>query len=272
LTGILADTNANRSFDPTYFEFLFDIEERHFWFRTRNRIISALVGQITASLEPGYRVLEVGCGTGNVLNVLEQACPNGIVVGMDLFIEGLQYARRRTSCPLVQGDMGRPPFNKQFDLIGLFDVLEHLPDDMQVLRNLNGMLVSGGALFITVPAHPSLWSYFDEASHHCRRYKTAELESKLIRAGYRVEYMTQFMMSIYPLVWTGRRLASLRKDVRLSDVDSMHVLASQELRIIPVVNELLGWLLERESLSIARRKRLPIGTSLLAIARKNTPP
>ena len=269
MTEIPNGTTENRSFDPSYFEFLFDVEERHFWFRARNRIISMLAGQITSDLRPGYRILEVGCGTGNVLLALKRACPNGTVVGMDLFQESLQYTRRRTSCPLIQGDVDGLPFNAQFNLIGIFDVIEHLSDDMQVLRNLNGMLTSEGTLFLTVPAHPSLWSYFDMVAHHHRRYKTAELESKLLSSGYRVEYLTQYMMSIYPLVWLGRRLALLRRNVKSTNVDSMHALASQELRIIPVLNDLLGWLLERESRAIARRKRLPIGTSLLAIARKD---
>src|SRR6059036_3246571 len=94
-----------RSYDPAWFARLADIEDRHFWFRARNEVIAALARQITRGLEPGYRVLEVGCGTGNVLRFLEKACPQGTVIGMDLFGEGLAFARRRTKCPLVQGDM-----------------------------------------------------------------------------------------------------------------------------------------------------------------------
>ena len=95
------NTVPHCSYDRAYFEPLFAIEDRHFWFRTRNKVIATVVSQITANLVPGYRVLEVGCGTANVLRVLEQACPHGMVMGMDLFSEGLQYARRRTTCPLV---------------------------------------------------------------------------------------------------------------------------------------------------------------------------
>ena len=79
-------TIAPSSYDPH----LFAIEDRHFWFRARNRIISTLVKQITAALSPGYRVLEVGCGTGNVLCVLQQVCTGGAVVGLDLFEDGLK--------------------------------------------------------------------------------------------------------------------------------------------------------------------------------------
>jgi len=261
---------AHRSYDPTYFPLLSAIEDRHFWFRARNRVIATLVGQITSGLEIGYQVLEVGCGTGNVLRVLEQICPHGTVIGMDLFAEGLAYARQRTTCSLVQGDMHATPFGTQFDLIGLFDVLEHLPDDVWVLRDLCGMLTSGGVLLLTVPAHPSLWSYFDEASHHCRRYELAELESKLICTGYRIEYMTQYMASILPLVWTGRRLASLMDRRPADDSGRIDDLGRHELRVMPVLNGLLNLLLAQEVRVISQRRQLPIGTSLLVLARKDT--
>lgn len=270
MTRLPSKLSASRSYDPTYFALLFAIEDRHFWFRARNEVIATLASQITAGLPSGYRVLEVGCGTGNALRVLEEACPGGMVVGMDLFAEGLQYARRRTDCPLVQGDMHAPPFGTQFDLIGLFDLLEHLPDDMQILRTLHAMLTQEGVLVLTVPAHPSLWSYFDEASRHCRRYRPAALESKLIRAGYRVEYLTQYMASIFPLVWMGRRLAALTARRSASDARRTHDLAARDLRIMPVVNDLLALLLAQEAHLIACRRPLPIGISLLAVAGKDS--
>ena len=269
MTDLSSNPAVHRSYDPDFFAPLFAIEDRHFWFRARNQVISTLASQIAAGLALGYRVLEVGCGTGNVPRVLEQACPRGVVMGMDLFAEGLQYARRRTSCPLVQGDMHTPPFGTQFDLIGLFDLLEHLSDDMQVLRDLHAMLSPEGTLLLTVPAHPSLWSYFDEASHHCRRYEPAELESKLIRAGYQIEYLTQYMASIFPLVWLGRRLATLIDRRRTSDADHTDDLAARELRIVPVFNDFVALLLAQEARVIARHRSLPIGTSLLAIARRD---
>ena len=255
------------SYDCMCFRLLFASEDRHFWFRARNLVIATLVRQITAGLVSDYRVLEVGCGTGNVLRALERTCPYGTVVGMDLFAEGLHYAHRRTSCSLVQGDVRVPPFGTRFDLIGLFDVLEHMSDDTQVLHDLNSILAPNGALLLTVPAHKSLWSYFDEECHHYRRYELNEIYRKLIVAGYRVEYLTQFMASIFPLVWLRRRLTMLvhrylaRNRVRIHDF-------AVELYVPPVINELLALLLFQEARLIARRRQLPIGTSLLAIARK----
>jgi SAM-dependent methyltransferase len=260
-------TAESCSYDPDSFAQLFAVEDRHFWFRARNKAIASQASQVTARMTAGYRVLEAGCGTGNVLRVLELTCTGGMVVGMDLFPEGLQYARQRTSCSLVRGDINALPFARPFDVVCLFDVLEHLHDDVEVLGSLHKMLSRNGVLLLTVPAHPSLWSYFDVASHHCRRYEVEELKSKLAGAGFRVEYITYYMASIFPLVWLGRRLRSLKRRGAAPDVDGAKALASGELRVIPVVNGLLAFLLSLEAPLIARRRHLPIGTSLLVVAR-----
>ena len=259
----------SESYEPEFFASLFAIEDRHFWFRARNRVIGALVRDLTANLAPGYRVLEVGCGTGAVLATLEKTCDQGTVIGMDLFEEGLGFARQRTSCQLVQGDIHNPPFEEKFDIVGLFDVLEHLPDDRRVLNDLAHLLAPGGALMLTVPANPSLWSYFDEAGHHQRRYEEAELTQKLQESGYRIEFLTPYMAALFPLVWLGRRLAARRagwsKD---GDKNQVNKLTSDEFRIVPVLNEVLAQWLFLEARWVARRRHLPLGTSLLAIARR----
>lgn len=262
-------TTERVSYDPTYFAPLFAIEERHFWFHARSRVVASLVNSITPRFPPGYRVLEVGCGTGYMLRVLERCCHSGIIVGMDLFSDGLRYARERTNCDLVVGDVHALPFVPQrFHLVGLFDVLEHFPDDSQILVDLSEILAPEGVLMLTVQAHPSLWSYFDEASHHSRRYTLTELESKLVGTGYQIEYLTQWMMSLFPLVWLGRRVVASLDRCSVGSANRVDKLASRELRVVPVFNDLMSMLLALEERLIARRRRLPIGTSLLAIARK----
>jgi SAM-dependent methyltransferase len=163
------------------------------------------------------------------------------------------------------------PFEPGFDLICLFDVLEHLPDDRRVLQDIRTMLSPSGILMLTVPAHMSLWSYFDRASHHCRRYELRQLQAHLLEAGYHIEFSSEYMMALYPLVRLGRRLAAL-KDAWWSRSSEMIQcparLAEQELRIVPGLNQLLTWLLIPETLLLRSQCKLPIGTSLLVVARK----
>ncbi|MCI0723161.1 MAG: class I SAM-dependent methyltransferase [Acidobacteria bacterium] len=257
-------------YDPTFFEHQLAAESRHFWFLARNRVIATIVGQIISDLEPGYRVLEVGCGAGGVLGVLEKECARGKVIGVDLFAEGLRYARQRTGCSVIQADIDNLPFGTPFDMIGLFDVLEHQQDDMRILSKLRAQLNPGGILLLTVPAHPSLWSYWDEANHHWRRYQPFELERKLREAGYQVDYLTQFMASLYPVMLLFRRLTAwFRHSWARAGARSQHV-AAREFRVVPIINELMGLLLNLELPRIARRRRVPIGTSLLAVARKDS--
>src|SRR5204863_8203976 len=144
----------------------------------------------------------------NVLRVLERVCRGGAVVGADLNGARLPVAARRTRCPLVRANLHRLPFGDPFALIGLFDVLEHLSDDGRALRDLGAALGPGGALVLTVPAHRRLWSYADTLAGHCRRYSASGLAQVLSRNGYRVEYVTPFMLPLYPAMSLGRRLAS----------------------------------------------------------------
>ncbi|MGH9504279.1 MAG: class I SAM-dependent methyltransferase [Terriglobales bacterium] len=258
-----ADTSGG--YDPSFFQQLALIEDRHFWFRARNRLIFEISRKLASELNKGYRVLEVGCGTGKVLRTLRQACPAGTVVGMELWFDGLRFARERSPGPLVQGDVRNCPFGKPFDLIGMFDVLEHVPEELATLRALREALATGGRLLLTVPAHQYLWSYFDEAAQHCRRYSPCEIRDRLVQAGFEVEFLSLFMSCIFPLVWLQRKVGSRR---RRQFANHAKTLALREFRIIPGINGLLTALLRIEGLWLARGYRLPVGTSLIVVARR----
>ena len=253
------------TYDPAYQEALFAAEERHFWFVARNRMISRVVRRCLGELPAGSRVLELGCGNGNVLQVLIDAASAARVTGMDLFIDGLHFARRRVGCGLVQGDLHTPPFREAFSLVGMFDVLEHMPDDHLVLTDLRKMLADDGRLVITVPAYPSLWSYFDVAAKHARRYTQESLRAVLEATGYEVQQMSYFMALSFPLVWLTRRLA---KNDPLPEADALDERVVSELRIMPVVNGLAATALSLEARWVGSGHKLPFGTSLVAVARK----
>jgi SAM-dependent methyltransferase len=263
-------TQPETSYDPEFFEPLFAIEDRHFWFQARNRMVAALTRQATESLEGGFQVMEIGFGTGNVLRVLESVCDKGRVYGMDLFDEGGHFARSRVSVPLIKGDVLAAPFGSCFDLVCLFDVLEHIGGEDKALKAVFDLLKPGGRLLLTVPAFQSLWSYFDEAAHHVRRYSRQTLINSLRKAGFEVEFASYTMMSIFPLVWAGRRLASLRRSKSDQPSDAqVEALAMNELRVTPLVNPILAGVLGLENLLTTRRIELPFGTSLVALARRS---
>lgn len=226
-------------------------------------MIRRLVRKICQQLGPDFYVLEIGCGTGNTLRMLRQTCLGGKVIGMELWFDGLRFARERTDALLVQADVRHFPFRTKFDLVGMFDVLEHIPEERETLLAVRQALAPGGKLILTLPAHQFLWSYFDEASQHCRRYSEREIRQRLTEAGFKVEFLSQFMACILPLMWMHRKVSG-RQNQR-ADARS---LAGKEFRIVPVANGVLSWVLNLEARWLAGAHTLPFGTSLVVIASK----
>ena len=119
---------------------------------------------------------------------------------------------------------------------------------------------------LTVPAHQSLWSYFDEAAFHCRRYAPDELRRKLIDAGFEVEFLSQFMASLFPVIWLVRKARGLARQNQ--EKTSAKQLADKEFQIVPILNSLLAMILNLEVRWLSAGRRLPIGTSIIAVARR----
>lgn len=256
------DQNATiDSFDAEAFEFLFEMEQKHFWHVGRKEIILSVLKRNVLNLEK-IRMLEIGCGNGNILGHLKQ---NGInIEGGDIFLEGLNFCRKRAgSVALYQIDILALPFNDDFDVIGAFDVLEHIDDDEKALVEINRALKTGGSLILTVPAHRFLWSYFDEASRHQRRYNKPELVTKLEQAGFAVKKVSYYMFFLFSLLAAIRLIGNWRRHNKRT----ITIKESMELKTIPVINELFLVLFRLEGLMI-RHFTLPFGVSLIVLAEK----
>jgi SAM-dependent methyltransferase len=247
-----------RSYDPAHFARLSELEERSFWFRGRAELIEwALVRYFPSARD----FLEIGCGTGYMLQRLRTAFPRLILNGSELFDEGLVFARNRVgdAVQLRRLDAAQLPFHEEFDAIGAFDVLEHIEDDAQVLAKVNAALRPGAGLLITVPQHAWLWSETDVAAHHVRRYARHELRSKLEHAGFEVMRMTSFVSLLLPAMFLARK----RRRAGMAEVEA-------ELSLPRPLNSLAYATLRLESLLIRCGMNLPAGGSLLAIARKRS--
>jgi len=248
--------DKHESFDPSYFARLHELEARSFWFRGRGDLIEWAL----AHYFPNARdFLEIGCGTGYVLNRLHEKFPDLTLTGSELFEEGLAYARERLggAATLRQLDATNLQYREEFDAIGAFDVLEHIDRDTDVLTDVRGALRPGGGLLVTVPQHAWLWSDTDVAAHHVRRYARAELRDKLHVAGFEVLRITSFVSLLLPAMWLARR----RRGDGMQEVEA-------ELSLPGPANAIGYATLQMESLLIRLGIDLPAGGSLLAIARK----
>ena len=249
-------TAPSKGYDPRYFAGVAAAERWHFWFRARNRVLRTIMMPLRDSLPAEPRVLEIGCGTGNTLRVLRDVFPSATLVGMDLFAEGLRYAKAETGAALIQARIEAFPFTTRFHLVGLFDVLEHIECDDAALDAIRNQLEPGGVLVVTVPAGMHLWSAFDAEAHHCRRYSRAVLTERLEAAGFELRYISPFMTAIYPLVWVSRRLRR----------PSSGTAAASELQPAAWLNAAADLGLRPERWLLRAGRALPFGTSLLAVA------
>ena len=244
------------SFDPDHFAKLYRLEARSFWFRGRSDLIEWALHRYFPHARD---VLEVGCGNGYVLERMHAAFPRLRLTGTELYAEGLAFARQRLggSATLLQADVTVLGVHGAFDVVGAFDVAEHIEDDRRVLDNLYAALRPGGGLLVTVPQHAWLWSATDEAAHHVRRYSRADLRARLVEAGFEIVRTTSFVSLLLPALWLARR----RSSEGMADVEA-------ELDLPPLVNG-FGYAASRiEALLIRAGVDLPAGGSLLAIARK----
>ncbi|MGH8661676.1 MAG: class I SAM-dependent methyltransferase, partial [Burkholderiales bacterium] len=196
-------TRGAPGYDPAHFAELARLEAGNFWFRARNRLIAWSIRRYF----PGARnVLEVGCGTGFVLAGIGAAFPALKLSGSEAASEGLAFAAARVpGASLMQMDARRIPFRGEFDVVGAFDVIEHIEDDRAVLAELRAAAVPGGGVLLTVPQHPSLWSEFDVRAGHLRRYSARELGSRVLEAGLEIVRITSFVALLLPFMYLSRR-------------------------------------------------------------------
>lgn len=249
--------DEQNTYEANFFADLVKIENGHFWFEARNRL---LLWALTHYFPLTSNYLEIGCGTGFVLSAVQRAFPQINVVGADIFLEALEIAAARTPrATLLQIDAYHLPFENEFDVIGAFDVIEHLEQDVAVLSQLFEAVRPGGGIMLTVPQHPFLWSEVDVYSRHRRRYTRHELTKKVEQAGFEVMMATSFVSLLVPAMFLKRRRAH-------HPSQSFDLLA--EFRVHPTVNRLLRWVMNIEGVLLRGGVRFPIGGSLLLIAKR----
>jgi 2-polyprenyl-3-methyl-5-hydroxy-6-metoxy-1,4-benzoquinol methylase len=269
--------------DLSIYHRFFEVEDRHWWFVGRRAVVEVLLDRAVGvrsdpvrartslppgpaarpdgSGSPGRRLLDIGCGTGGMLPLLSRY---GAVTGIDSEPVALDYCRKRgfTDLHLQEGFAPAAPY----DVVTLFDVLEHVEDEAGFLAWIRALTVPGGRLVLTVPANPWLWSRHDELNHHRRRYTRRTLVRALESAGFRVERATHFNFWLFPLAVASRLLDARKGRAGVDPArDAEEILAP--LRI-GALNGPLAALFASEA-GLVRSIGLPWGVSLGAVARRS---
>lgn len=237
----------SETYDPSFFDQLKRAEEKHFWFQIRRKWI---YDKLKEFISPPAKVLEVGCGTGNVSSFLSKK--GYLVTGCEFYPQAIN--RAWPGFMIVQGDANNLPFeDNNFDIVGLFDMIEHFKDDIKPLKEAFRVVRGGGIIAVTVPAREELWSWVDEISLHKKRYTKEKLELTFLNAGFNPLLIEYIFMTLYPIMKLTRRNKIGKRD----DLFSINTLA----------NLLLKTLFNAERY-ISQYIPIPIGTSLIGIARK----
>lgn len=247
--------DSRDGFDPLAFKSLYEVEERNFWFQSRNKLISWAIKKYFFGIR---NFLEIGCGTGFVLSNIAAQFSGLKCSGSEIYSEGLALAKTRLSdIPLWQMDARNIPFQSEFDLLGAFDVLEHIDEDEATLDQMFQAVRSGGGIILTVPQHPWLWSHADERACHKRRYTRTELKKKVKNAGFEVIRTTSFVSILLPLMAYSR----LKEKALKAN-------SNAELSLGSSLNSVLEAVMNLEAAMIRSGVSFPAGGSLLLVAKK----
>ena len=245
-------------FKSDYFSELARLEENNFWFQSRNQLILWAIGKFAPNFQS---MLEIGCGTAYVLSGVAKKFPHATLSGSEIFLAGLGFAAARLpAVKFMQMDARELPFVNEFDVVGAFDVVEHIKEDEKVLSQIHAALKPDGIVLLTVPQHQWLWSAADDYAFHERRYAAADLHKKVQAAGFQLLRSTSFVTVLLPAMMVSR---FSQKDTGVENFD-----ATAELKISRWLNRLFLSILNFERTLIQTGLNFPVGGSRLIVAKK----
>lgn len=232
-------------------------QTEHWWFKARREILEQAL--FSLNLTPDSKILEAGCGPGGNLNLLAKF---GDVSAVEMDDFARNFARKHTpNLPILKGWLpDNMPFpDKSFDLICLFDVLEHIENDKEALVKLGQLLKEGGKIILSIPAFQWLYGPHDKAHHHFRRYNEKEIRYKAHDAGLKVNYLNFFNSFLFPLVLLSRLMDKLAPNKNSLSARQPSVLSNRFFYRI--------FRLEKRRVM---KKKFMFGASLLVILELNT--
>ena len=259
--GVLSFAPAEAMGDPAYrdgyFADLAAAEAHSFWYRARNDLITWAIKHHFPNVTT---FMELGCGTGYALSGVRTAFPHAELMGSEIIAAGIEFAQRRVpSAQILQMDARHIPFRDHFDVIGAFDVIEHIEEDTDVLAEIHRAVKPGGGLVLAVPQHPALWSPHDEYTRHVRRYTAAELRRKVEAAGFEILRTTSFVSLLLPARFMAR--------LRMRQADPLaHKDPVNAARVSRPVSLALAPIMALESALIRAGVSFPVGGSRLMVA------
>ena len=231
------------------------VEKYHWWFVGRRKLLETIL--TTLNLSPEGVAIEIGCGAGSNLRVLDLKKIR--TIGLDHSIYALSLVRERLKLPLINGDLKDLPIRtNSMGLIIAMDVLEHIDNDIDGISEFYRVLKKGGNLILTVPAFNFLWGIQDKVTGHKRRYSKKEILTKLVRSGFEILRFSYFNFFLFSPILFARRLIQLLK----------FKIESENKINFKLLNYFLKTIFSLESY-LLRYISFPFGVSIFCVARQD---
>jgi SAM-dependent methyltransferase len=234
------------------YETMAELDQRHWWYRARREVIAALIRRVVRP-PANAAILEIGCGTGHNLAMLGQF---GDVDALELDEEARAIAEQRLGRSVMSAPLPEIAgvADRHYDVVGAFDVIEHIDDDHAALASIAGKIKRRGKLVMTVPAHQWMWSAHDVVNHHKRRYSKRSLRALIEGSPLKLERIGYFNSLLFPVAVAERMVSKARgKDEADMSLPPAPLNAALE-RAFATERHLIG------------RVPLPTGLSLFAVA------
>jgi SAM-dependent methyltransferase len=210
LTPIVPVAHREDEYDPNGFAVLREMQDRHFWYKGRHRFLLAAVRRALQSGQAGHErcAIDLGGGCGGWIAYLKQHAARLFEERAlaDSSLRALEFAADVVGSQVrrYQVDLLDLPWTNRWDAAFLLDVIEHIPDDVGVMRQVAKALKPGGYVFVTTPALRCFWSYNDDLGHHLRRYNRADYGQLADKAGLKLCSARYFMFFLSPLLVLSR--------------------------------------------------------------------
>jgi SAM-dependent methyltransferase len=266
--------HREEEYDPVGFDVIREMQSRHFWYRGRHKFLLYSLQRFVRSFEPDRRnalqAIDLGGGCGGWIAYLRARAPKLFpeLALADSSLRALDYAQNVVG-PHVkryQIDLLNLPWKDRWDVVFLLDVLEHIPEDVDVLRQIHNVLRPGGYLFVTTPAFNSLRTYNDDLVHHVRRYNRRDFIRLAEASDLEMCWSRYFMFFLSPLLLLSRLKSPNMKSMTQEAIRA-HLLRTHRVPAAPV-NSMLSFIFGLET-PLGAWLPFPWGTSILGVFRKN---
>lgn len=242
--------------DAYLYHEIYEMEKNHWWFRGRRAIIEDILKRRLSPM--ASNALDIGCGTGFNAILLQSYARH--VEGLEISDVAIELIRKRNSTLTVtRGAFPRVAPAKTYDLVTLFDVLEHIDEEKEALQKIEALLNPGGIAIITVPAFSFLWSEHDDVHHHQRRYTKKEFTEKIYTHTNLVVEKISYFNFFLALPIAGMRIFKKTFGITAGHSDAFTMPMILNTVLTPIFSFEKFWL---------RYANFPFGVSLLCIIRK----